>query len=267
VNDRDELHLLSGAHSLDAVDGAERERFEEYLETSEDARTEVASLTDTAVLLGLASTPVAPSEEFKARLMARVAVTPQLPALVQPEEDGSEQSTEGETTGHEFVRPGSAEARAQARWYRRPATALIAAAAAIAIFAGGAMLGLNRPADEQQQQAASFSEISAADDMQSAEASIAGGGEATLMWSAELKRSAVVVDELPEPPSGMTYQLWYIDKESADPAGTFVPTGNGKTIHVLDGVMKAGDIVGITIEPAGGSTKPSGAPIVTIASV
>src|SRR5690606_12678504 len=105
-----------------------------------------------------------------------------------------------------------------------------------------------------------------ADDVQSAEASIAGGGEAKLIWSAELGRSAVVVDELPAPPSGMTYQLWYIDKESADPAGTFVPTGSGKTIYVLDGSMSAGDIVGITVEPQGGSAKPSGAPIVTIAS-
>jgi hypothetical protein len=35
---------------------------------------------------------------------------------------------------------------------------------------------------------------------------------------------------------------------------------------VLEGKRSSGDIVGITVEPEGGSTKPSGAPIVTIAS-
>ena len=67
---------LTGAYALDAVSDAERAVLEEYLRGSEATRNEVTELQDTAVLLGLATAPVNPSADLKARLMAQVAVTP-----------------------------------------------------------------------------------------------------------------------------------------------------------------------------------------------
>ena len=77
MTDREELHLLSGAYALNALEGDEKARFEAYLLTSEETRTEVASLSDTAVRIGLSTAPVAPPTDLKARLMAQIAVTPQ----------------------------------------------------------------------------------------------------------------------------------------------------------------------------------------------
>ena len=253
MSDRDELHLLSGAYALNALDGVEKARFEAYLLTAEEARAEVASLSDTAVLIGLASEPVAPPAELRARLMAQIAVTPQLPAI--------------QAARPPLVSiPSKASTRATARWFNRPVAILAAAAAAVALFVGGNVLGLAN-ANHGEQQAASLTAIYSASDSRQSKANVAGGGTATFVWSAELRRSAVLINELPSLADGKVYELWYIDaKSNATPAGTFSAAASGATVRILDGKMTGGDTLGITVEPQGGSKKPTSAPIVAVAS-
>jgi anti-sigma-K factor RskA len=161
----------------------------------------------------------------------------------------------------------TAEERAQARWFKRPASFLLAAAAAVALFVGGTFLGqtLN---DNQfaSQQAAGLAQINAADDSQRAATTTADGQEATLVWSNKLGISAVLVDNLPALPNDQDYQLWYINAEGVIPAGTFDSSGDGTVWRVLDGTMHAGDAVGVTVEPAGGSDQPTTDPIVAFQS-
>jgi anti-sigma-K factor RskA len=282
VSDRSELHLLAGAYALGALDDADRARFEEYLLTSEEARAEVASLSDTAVILGLASTPEAPPADLKRRLMAQIAVTPQIapvgsedaPTLravpsaapvvsAQPGADAQPSADAARAIRKAGESP--AQAKATTRWYTRPVAVLVAAAAAVALFVGGNLLGLANSNDGQQQ-AASFAELTSASDVQRSVSPVTGGGTATLFWSADLERSAVVVDKLPSLPSGKTYQLWYIDTAGAKSAGTFDAARSGSTVRVLDGAIASGDTVGITVEPSGGSKKPTTKPIVAIPS-
>jgi hypothetical protein len=238
------------------VNEQERADFESYAAGSEDAAAEAASLSDTAVLLGLATNPATPSPQLRASLMSAIRGTRQL--AVDPEGAGS-----------------AAERAARARWFTRPATILVAAAAAVALFAGGTALGLainsNQDAERLQQaelaQSTSLAELSTAKDVQRAAASVPGGGQATLIWSLELRRSALLIDGLPSLPAGETYQLWYMDAAgAAKPAGTFEPQPGGTTWRVLDGAMSGGDTVGVTVEPDGGSARPTSTPIVTIAS-
>lgn len=264
MSDHDEKHLLSGAYSLNALTPDEAADFEHYAEGSEEARAEVASLSDTAVQLGLSTEPAQPSPELKNRLMAAIRTTPQLepPSQVDPVERGIE--TVEVTSAAETP----AERKARARWFARPVTILAAAAAAVLLFVGGALVGqlTDRPANNAalQAQAASLVELSAANDVQRAEGTVAGGGQATVIWSLQLRRSAVVLDELPALPADKTYQLWYIDSAGAKPAGTFEPAASGTTWHVLDGAMSGGDTIGVTVEPAGGSAQPTTKPIVAI---
>ena len=293
MTDREELHLLSGAYALNALEGEEKNRFEAYLLTSEELRAEVDSLSDTAVSIGLATEPVSPPADLKTRLMAQIAVTPQLAPLpvarptltavsaASPEAITSQpsslqpslpqlSSTQGRAA--EDIRtaslgaPSRATARATARWYTRPIVILVAAAAAVTLFVGGNILGLSA-ADESQQQAAAVSAIVSAKDSQQAKAAVAGGGTATFVWSVGLRQSAVVIDKLPKLAGGKTYELWYIGKGShATPAGTFSAASSGTTVSVLAGAMSAGDTFGITVEPSGGSKKPTTAPIVAVPS-
>ena len=217
--------------------------------------------------LALATEPVTPSPQLKAGLMAAIRKTPQLSA------DAAAETASNAALAEPVEEPSApmgspAARRAQARWFTRPVAILVAVAAAAALFFGGTMVGqLNASNSVAQAQAASLVELSAAADVQRAQSTVAGGGQATLIWSLELRRSAVVLDALPALPAGKTYELWYMDAAgAATPAGTFEAAGTGSTWRVLEGKMSGGDTVGITIEPDGGSAKPTTKPILAIAS-
>lgn len=236
---------------------------------------------DVAADLALALPPVQPSAELKARLMARVAETPQLPAEPVPGAPGVKDTAEPaiapvaplsvgpvpiavapSASGQDARADSPAEHRARARWFARPAVTLTAAAAAIALFFGGvATANLLAPQDDAAQQLAA---IVAAPDVQTAAAPVAEGGSATLVSSASLGLSAMVFEGLPELSDDEAYALWYITDGTPIPAGLFSVDGDGRVVQVLEGAFHAGTIVGVTIEPSAGSATPTTAPIVAI---
>ena len=285
MSTEDNPRLNSGAFALGALTPEERERFLAAVAEDPDLAAESEELSDTAVLLGLAAAPVQPSARLKIDLMVAIANTSQLPAheAVSPLADSSASEPAALPRADEVpdapapvaesvaaTAAGPAEQRARGRWFTRPVTLLTAAAAAIALFVGGGLVGSSvfgeTPAVVDNQ-AAGLAEILAASDAQQARSDVEGGGTATLVWSGELGRSAVVVDGLAPLPAGSVYEAWYINDAGAAPAGTFDATGAHKASwHLLDGTMSAGDTVGVTVEPAGGSKTPTTTPIVAIAS-
>jgi len=246
-----ELGNLSGSYALNGLDAADLAEFEAHLGQSPATRDEVTELTDTAVLLGLAVEPVQPSAGLKASIMDQLDAHPQLPVAA--------------ASSAAFASP--AGRKAQARWFTRPVTALAAVAAAIALFVGGGVITTSLAQNSfAQQQADQLAAINSADDAQRASVDLADGGTATLVWSNTLLSSALIVDGLAPLPADRTYELWYINDAGARPAGTFGVAGSGSTWRVLDGTMKAGDTVGVTVEPRGGSDAPTTDPVVVIAS-
>lgn len=257
-------------------------------ELGADDDTEAQDFEEVAAQLGLSVEPVVPTASLKADLFAKLASTPQLPPLAdatgrpaQAHESASPEAAAPEAAapaataapaptpvpGSAAPSPGPAETRARIRW-SKPIAILAAAAAAIVLFVGGAFVGsaLSGGTSFQQQQASALAAINAAPDAQRASAEVAGGGKATLVWSGDLGKSALVATDLPPLPDGKTYELWYLRDNRAIPAGTMSADGPGSTWRVLSGSMHAGDAVGVTVEPKGGSEKPSSAPIVAIAS-
>ena len=303
---RNEQHPadLAGAYALHALDADDTATFEAHLAESERARIEAAELNDTAVALGLAVAPVQPSAALKANLMSLLASTPQLPPLTAGTTDALASVTNAAPVVAPIATPtlpagptsttpnsgggapaGSASAvtdinfgtgsgphrtateRAQARWFKRPAQFMLAAAAAVALFIGGSFFGQVLNSNQfESQQASGLAQINAADDSQRAATTTANGQEATLVWSNKLGISAVLVDKLPVLPGDQDYQLWYINGDGAASAGTFDSTGDGTAWRVLDGTMHAGDQVGVTVEPNGGSDQPTTNPIVAFQS-
>ena len=273
----DERHdpaSLTGSYALNALSAEERAAVEASLAESESLRHEVTELADTAVLLGGAAEPVTPPPALKASIMDKIAAMPQLPPLSnddRPVADVAAPVTpapESPAAGPVEAPVGPAERTARARWFTKPVVALTAAAAALALIVGGGVLVSNLAQPQSSNQAADeLAAINAASDSQRAVSEISGGGTATLVWSGELQRAAMIVDGLPALPSDKVYELWYIDTDSvARPAGTFTVEGDGSTLRVLDGDMQAGDTVGVTVEPDGGSKTPTTDPIVAIAS-
>ncbi|QIZ99526.1 anti-sigma factor [Leifsonia sp. PS1209] len=225
-------------------------------ETPEEAR----QFEEVAAELGLAADPVTPPASLKADLFAKLASTPQLPPVDAQAVDAHPVDVQAPLT--------PAETKARSRWFTRPITIAAAAAAAVVLFLGGTFLGSSLAGNNsfQQQQASALAQINAAPDAQRATADVSGGGTATLVWSGKLGKSALVANDLPALPSDKTYELWYIRGGEATPAGTMKPADTGSTWRVLTGTMQAGDTVGVTVEPRGGSDQPTTSPIVAISS-
>lgn len=228
--------------------------------------------SDTAAALGLALPPVAPRPDMKAQLMARIAVTPQLPSdapVAAPVMDAPAAAAPAPApiapASTSPAPAGRAERAAQARWFQRPAAIITAAAAAVVLFAAGVVAGGAlgpAPADEQQ-----LAAIVAAPDVSTTPAEVTGGGSTTLVSSASLGVSAMVFEQLPELSADEAYALWYIDETgTADAAGLFTADAEGTVVAVLEGAFEPGTVVGVTVEPAGGSPAPTTQPIVVIAT-
>ncbi|MBC7590569.1 MAG: anti-sigma factor [Salinibacterium sp.] len=251
-----DVESMTGAYALHALNEDETRVFEAHLAESEETRNETTELIDTAVLLGMAIDPVAPPASLKQGIMAQLASTPQLPREVpaaQPERPSS------------FT--GKAAAKAQARWFSKPLTALASVAAAIILIVGGGVVANTVNHNTfQQAQADQLAAIGSASDTQRVDTVIDGGGSATLVWSSELGTSAFIARGLQPLPSGKTYELWYIGSDGPRAAGTFSIDTDGAAWRVLEGAMQGGDVIGVTVEPSGGSESPTTAPVVSIES-
>lgn len=281
----DDISTWSGAYVLGALSAEETREFEAYLLESEQARHEVTELSDTAVVLGLAAQPEAPSPQLKQNLFAMLDATPQLPALDAEEAAATATSTPDTATSLRAVPAVSsvdaveaepaaapvtpAEQRAGSRWFQRPATLLAGVAAATALVLGGgyAVTTLNDRAQDQQV-AQQFDRIESAPDAESTTTEIERGGSITVVWSEQLQQSAVRINGLESLSPEQIYELWYIDAEegSATPAGLFAMPEDGMQRVVLDGEMERGAVIGVTVEKAGGATTPSDDLVVAVAT-
>src|SRR5690554_6709156 len=88
--------------------------------------------------------PVEPSPALKARIMSEIARAPQLPPTDDPAvagklaDSGEQPADQPSADRQDAATP--AEDRAKRRWFRRPAIALTAVAAAAALILGGGVI-------------------------------------------------------------------------------------------------------------------------------
>jgi anti-sigma-K factor RskA len=84
----------------------------------------------------------------------------------------------------------------------------------------------------------------------------------TVVWDAGRQEGMVNLDGLPRPAQGKDYQLWVIDASSPNPvgAGTLSPDKSGKLVKAFrpDRPVVSAQKFAVTIEPSGGSRKPTG---------
>jgi len=226
---RDDATTRAASYAVGALTAAERRELEADLRRSPRLASEVREFTETAAMLGLATEPVAPSDSLRAQLLGAVETTPQPSRVVR------------------------------GPWISRPAAVLLGAAAAAVIAVGGTVVALEitRPTSAVEQ-------IVAADDYERVVHEMEDGGSVTALWSVSLARAALLVKGMDDLPSSRTYQAWVIDGDGhAAPAGTFVPH-DGAASLTLEAAMAPGDAIGITVEPAGGSSAPTTTPLVVI---
>ncbi|SKC50579.1 anti-sigma factor [Plantibacter cousiniae (nom. nud.)] len=279
MTERDDATDLAAGNALHTLTPREQERFDRLRAEHESVREEAAEFEETVAMLDLAAPPVQPSAALKNSLMAAIQNLPQLPAdapveapgaevralpTAVPEVDETPVSTPTATPAPAAATTpvaGAAERKAASRWRRSAVGMVVGAAAAVGLIFGGVGLA-NTFGGGSLTQTVALAEINAASDVQRAKVSM-DDATATLVWSGELGKSALLVDGLGSLPSDKVYELWYIGEGGPVSAGTF-SAANGTTWRVLDGAMSAGDKVGVTVEPQGGSKQPTTDPIMVI---
>lgn len=221
---------MTGAYAVDALDELERIAFERHLVGCADCRAEVASLRETTALLA-ETTLVAPPAGLRDRVLRDVArVRPLPPAPAAP------------AARHGRLR------------------LLVAAAAAVVLVGAGAVVWQQPWEDGTTQGPTVAQQVFEAPDAKSTSLDFPGGASATVTHSDSLDRAVIVTDEMPPPPSGKVYQLWLDQPGRGMVSAGLMPVKPDQTV-VLDGEAATATGAGITVEPEGGSTEPTGEPI------
>ncbi|MFE7892547.1 anti-sigma factor domain-containing protein [Streptomyces sp. NPDC057412] len=253
---REDLHSLAAPYALDALERAERQRFEKHLSTCEICAAEVRALTEDAVRLAW-STAAPPPAALRERVLSAVrtlpqegagaparARTPQLPPHVW----GSQPPPRGRTARRPLFVPF--------------ATATAAAALVVAsLFAVQA----NQARDDLAAQRARASEIAnvlGAPDARAGTGEDAKGRRIGVVASASEGRAVVTLSGYGEPPGGRVHQLWLM-RPGAQPRslGLF----DRDTPLIASGLDTSSTSLAVTVEPGGGSPQPTSQPIVQLA--
>ena len=244
---RRDLHALAGAYALDALDGAERDRFERHLRGCRACQSEVRGFAATAAALAMAAA-AEPPPGLKQRVLAAAAVTRQSPPAV------------AKVAAHRRPR-----ATAPWRpWLPRLAVPVAAAGLVAAAVLGGVTVWTQHQLTTVQAENQAIAAVLAAPDAQIASAPTTAGGTATVVASHSEGKMVFTSSGLGALPPLKVYELWFLRPGSARPAGLVPSAIAGRTPPVLASGLTAGDKVGVTVEPAGGSSSPTTTPIVVL---
>jgi anti-sigma factor RsiW len=222
-----EIHALSGAYAVDALDPEERARFEEHLAHCAECQAEVAGLQEAAALFPEISATEPPAD-LRERVLAEIATVRPLPPV-------TEQVT-----------------RRRPRWVN----AVAAAAAAVAFFGGGAVVW---QATHETTQTSAADRVIQARDADHVSVDLPGGVSATVYRSLSEGRAAIVTRHMRPAPHGHVYQLWLQKDGRMVPAGLMTTADDHA--QLLRGDVAGATGAGITVEPEGGSEEPTTPPI------
>ena len=227
---RDDLHVLTGSYVLDAVSETEREEFERHLQFCPSCDAEVRGLRETAARLALACA-VNPPARMEQQVLAATYRTRQLPPL-----------------------PASRPGRVL-HFPRRLAILAAAASVAAALALGITQLTAQHQLD--QARATAIARVVTASDAH-VDTARAAGGNVTVVTSVALHEAVVSTSGMASLPSGRVYQVWVMSPSGARSAGLV----QGSSL--LASAVRPGDQIGITVEPAGGTARPTTTPVAVL---
>ncbi|MET9955062.1 anti-sigma factor [Streptomyces sp. NPDC006339] len=239
-----DVHTLAAAYALGALDADERQQFTAHLQECEACRQEAAEFEATAARLAAAASRTPPAA-LKPAVMAAVDDVRQSPPRVV----------------------ATAPAASFLDALRRRAVPLALAASVAAAALGGVAAWqtqqgreLRDRARQAEQSLDTISTVLAAPDARTVHGKTANGALTTVVSSAGHNAAVFSTSGLPAPPAGTTYQLWLDHDGTMRPAG-FVE-GDGTVL--IEGSPADAAAVGLTVEPAGGSPRPTTAPLLLL---
>jgi anti-sigma-K factor RskA len=222
--------LIAG-QALYALSAEDSERVALHVAECERCRVQLREAEALAASLAYAVAPAAPPPDLRARLLAAVE-----PVVAAPPPD---EPVPAATAAPRRDRPSRA-----GRWPRFSTFAAPVLAAAVIgllvwnVSLRGDLNSLTR--NLQHAQAVPLGSVGTV---------VTGPGGGTTIYA-----------KMAQAPAGKTYEAWVIQGKVAVPAGLF--QGGGTLTLKLTAAAKPGDVIAITIEPAGGSKLPTTPPLV-----
>ncbi len=271
MNERDFADLAVG-HALNALSEADERAYQETLAGNPNWDHHVRGAAETVAAISAAVEPVEPPPSVRASLFARISELPQESAASDTAADLDVDDEDFAAAGPAITEPEreavTVGASSGSGWGARRWFALAASFAAVLVLGFGAVTVSQLFAPPAA--VVALQQIEDAPDAQSASATMPDGTVATAHWSPSSGKSVLVADGMPALPEGKTYELWFVRGENqiAIPAGIFEPDAKGNATAELSGDMHSGDIIAVTVEPAGGSPDgtPSSAPVLAVAT-
>ncbi|MFE4197772.1 anti-sigma factor domain-containing protein [Paenarthrobacter sp. NPDC056912] len=245
---------LAEIYALDALSDDERAMIDHYIEDAPEGPEFLERVRQARETLAVSFAPEhEPPAELFDNIMARISTED----TSQPADEAANLAPSGpvvdELAAARTKRDESRRSSGARRW-------LVGAAAAAVIALGGIGVGAYVSAQNDP-----VNQVLQAQDVQKKSAPVPGGGTATISASSAKDSFVVLMDGVAPAPNGKVYQLWTLPKDGSAP----VPQGtmDAETLSkpaVVKG-LSAASSVAITVEPAGGSSAPTTAPVLVVA--
>jgi Anti-sigma-K factor rskA len=244
---RHDMHSLSGAYALDALEGGtERDRFVRHMSRCQSCASEVRGFREVATALAFAAT-AEPPPELRGRVLAAAARTRQVPPEVKT-----------------HARPRRRRAWPHnVPWVPWLSGVVATASIVVAVLFGFAQAHTQQELDQARAENQAIALVLSAPQVTLLSHSTTSGGVATVVLAADRHQLVVTTNGLPALPTGKVYQLWLIGKKTTS-AGLLPPATSGQTAPVLASGVVKGDALGLTVEPAPGSRQPTTKPILAL---
>jgi anti-sigma factor RsiW len=245
---RRDPHILSGAYALDALDSAaERDRFERHLGHCQACAGEVRGFREVTTMLAMAAA-LQPPPALRRWVLAAVRRTRQLPPAAQLRRGAVWRWLPGQRTG----------------WLVRLPLAVAAVGVAAAAVLGVMFAGAQQRLDVAQSENRAVAGVLAAPDARVLTRPTSAGGTATVIVSHAQRELIVTTAGLRQLPVTKVYEAWLINPRRTRPAGLLPAPRGGRTRPLLATGLLPGDEFGLTVEPAGGTAKPTTPPILVV---
>jgi anti-sigma-K factor RskA len=253
-----QLHTLVGAYVVDALPVAERAGFERHLGGCEQCRDDVRGLREATAALAFAAAEQ-PRDKARDATMQAAGRVRQLPPVLPGEQRRGRPWQAAFRAGL-----GRLAWLAPRDWLTRTTVVATAALAVTAIVLGVHMSAMQGRMNVAEQRDHDIAAVLGAGDAIRLTADISTGGTATVVMSHRDRALVIITHGLPALPASEGYEVWLMNRSGDRSAGMLPPPRAGMTDPMVVSRLRPGDRLGLTVEPAGGSHRPTSAPIVLL---
>lgn len=281
--DCDALLALIPAYVIGAADPEDIRFVERYLQDCPEAAAELRAYTDLQDAMLFAAPLVEPPASLAAELQRRIHADQDQPQRMEPvAETTPARPAPVPSSGTPYLTPSTTRhiVPRTAPSQRTRLTATIAVVLTLLLISNLFWMAQNTRMEQEMQAAqnmrhernSAIAALSAGDtrivslhDPTHTSGSITSSMTGAVIWSSQKQMAMISVANLPKTAPEQEYQLWFMDDDNDEKIsmGTFrvQDDGMGMMVFELHKPIEDFEAFGITLEPAGGSPKPTTPPL------